>query len=153
MLESKPASYTQKASFTRLATLHKQTQEQCTLYYFSVVSLSWMKWGLDLICIVVLSYQRKNCFAWLHKYSQTESRIFYPRAVLYVINSGGPCSVNGDMRFWPYRFSDNYVEMASGLFSDNVVSSEGKFGKSEVPKKSRENPEYQWQGWYLSFST
>ena len=29
--------------FTAVDTLHKQTQEQCTLYYFSVVSLSWMK--------------------------------------------------------------------------------------------------------------
>ena len=60
--------------FTAVDTLHKQTQEQCTLYYFSVVSLSWMKWRLELICIVVLSYQRKNCFAWLDKYSQTESQ-------------------------------------------------------------------------------
>ena len=80
--------------FTAVDTLHKQTQEQCTLYYFSVVSLSWMKWRLELICIVVLSYQRKNCFAWLHKYSQTETRIFYPRPVLYVINSVGPGTVN-----------------------------------------------------------
>ena len=79
--------------FTAVDTLHKQTQEQCTLYYFSVVSLSWMKWRLELICIVVLSYQRKNCFAWLHKYSQTETRIFYPRPVLYVINSVGPGTV------------------------------------------------------------
>ena len=53
-----------------------------------------MNWRLELICIVVLSYQRKNCFAWLHKYSQTETRIFYLWAVLYVINNGGPGTVN-----------------------------------------------------------
>ena len=88
--------------FTAVDTLHKQTQEQCTLYYFSVVSLSWMKWRLELICIVVLSYQRKNCFAWLHKYSQTETRIFYPRTVLYVINSVGPGTVKAQihLRLW-----------------------------------------------------
>ena len=87
--------------FTAVDTLHKQTQEQCTLYYFSVVSLSWMKWRLELICIVVLSYQRKNCFAWLHKYSQTETRIFYPRTVLYVINSVGPGTVKIIKKFYP----------------------------------------------------
>ena len=29
--------------FTAVATLHKHKQEQCTLYYFSISSLSWMK--------------------------------------------------------------------------------------------------------------
>ena len=29
--------------------------------------------------------------------------------------------------------------MASGLFSDNVVSSEGRLGKSEIPQKYRQN--------------
>ena len=39
---------------------------------------------------------------------------------------------------WQNRFSEKYVEMASGFFSDNVVTSEGKLGKSEPAKKKRE---------------
>ena len=119
--------------FTAVDTLHKQTQEQCTLYYFSVVSLSWMKWRLELICIVVLSYQRKNCFAWLNKYSQTETRIFYPRPVLYVINSVGPGTVKLHLYYmlcvmWP-KNSFRICQMVINYFTLHCITA-GSQGKN-----------------------
>ena len=72
-----------------------QTQTRAVyiiLFQYCQSQLDEVKVGFDLYCCAELS--EKKLLSWLDKYGQTESRVFYPRMTLYVINRHDPGSVN-----------------------------------------------------------
>ena len=74
-----------------------QTQTRAVyiiLFQYCQSQLDEVKVGFDLYCCAELS--EKKLLSWLDKYGQTESRVFYPRMSLYVINRHDPGSVNRD---------------------------------------------------------
>ena len=71
-----------------------QTQTRAVyiiLFQYCQSQLDEVKVGFDLYCCAELS--EKKLLSWLDKYGQTESRVFYPRMSLYVINRHDPGSV------------------------------------------------------------
>ena len=86
-------SHTEGVFYCSSYTTQTQTRAvYIILFQYCQSQLDEVKVGFDLYCCAELS--EKKLLSWLDKYGQTESRVFYPRMSLYVINRHDPGSVN-----------------------------------------------------------